>query len=136
MRKSTRGCVVMIVEKIVKDKLKRKAWSFSEITKVDTLILEIQEKVYDELDSKEKLDLIWDMSLDYEFTKSTLFGELFQAMVNDKLYELIAESIKKELETATVEFKVNKNEVSKRSLGGKPHKERSANEKTDSKKQE
>ncbi len=126
----------MIVEKIVKDKLKRKAWSFSEITKVDTLILEIQEKVYDELDSKEKLDLIWDMSLDYEFTKSTLFGELFQAMVNDKLYELIAESIKKELETATVEFKVNKNEVSKRSLGGKPHKERSANEKTDSKKQE
>tara|TARA_R100000152_G_C6772669_1_gene199675 strand:+ start:960 stop:1340 length:381 start_codon:yes stop_codon:yes gene_type:complete len=126
----------MIVEKIVKDKLKRKAWSFSEITKVDTLILEIQEKVYDELDSKEKLNLIWDMSLDYEFTKSTLFGELFQAMVNDKLYELIAESIKKELETATVEFKVNKNEVSKRSLGGKSHKERAANEKTDSEKQE
>tara|TARA_R110002020_G_scaffold23960_3_gene79272 strand:- start:1189 stop:1563 length:375 start_codon:yes stop_codon:yes gene_type:complete len=120
----------MIVEKIVKDKLKGKSWSFSEITKVDTLILEIQEKVYDELDSKEKIDLIWDMSLDYDFNKSTKFGALFQAMVNDKLYELIAETIKKELETATIEFKVNKNEVSKRSVGGKSHKTRAPDEKT------
>jgi hypothetical protein len=124
----------MIVEKIVKDKLKGKSWSFSEITKVDTLIVEIQEKVYDELDSKEKIDLVWDMSLDYDFNKSTKFGALFQAMVNDKLYELIAETIKKELETATIEFKVNKNEISKRSVGGKPHKERAPNEKTDSNK--
>ena len=46
----------------------------------------------------------------------------------------IAKILKEELISASVSFKEsNNNEVSKRSLGGEPHKERTADEKTDSK---
>jgi hypothetical protein len=58
------------------------------------------------------------------------FGSLFQGLVKEKLQEQIAIIIKDELIDATIIFKEdNKNEISKRSVGGKPHKER----KTDNK---
>ena len=59
-------------------------------------------------------------------------GELFQAMMKDRLHKHIAEAIKNELSNATINFKVNKNEVSKGSLGGEPHKKRPSDEKNNS----
>ena len=53
-------------------------------------------------------------------------------MVNDKLYEKLAKTIKMELSEATINFKENKNEISKRSVGGKPHKKRPTDEAADS----
>ena len=46
--------------------------------------------------------------------------------------DLGAEVIKIELSDATINFKENKNEISKRSVGGEPHKERPTDEATDS----
>ena len=128
-----------MIEEIVKEKLNEKVWSFDEITKVDRLVVDLQSIVYDELTPKEKLDLIWDETVDYErligpatTARNVKFGELFQAMMKDRLHKHIAVAIKNELSNATINFKVNKNEVSKGSLGGEPHKKRPSDEKNNS----
>jgi hypothetical protein len=49
-----------------------------------------------------------------------------------KLSGEIAGVIREMLDTATVDFGGNKNEISEGSMGGKPHKERTTNEKKSS----
>ena len=90
-------------------------------------------EMYDDLDVKSKVDLIWDVPI-YE---DMLFGEFFQGEVLRQLNNKIADIIKEELQTANVNFKDDdKNEVPKRSVGRKPPKKRTTNEKSDSKKQD
>jgi len=115
----------MLKEKI-NEKLRDKKWTFSEITNISEIVEELTDSSYDDLTGKEKLDLIWDMDIEEGLT----FGQFFQGLVKKTLQSEIAIIVKEELESATIEFKVNKNEVSERSVGGKSHKERSANEKS------
>ena len=130
-----------MIEKIVKELLNKKVWTFEEISNINTLIVELTTTVYESLTAKEKLDLVWNENVrPYEILKDDAFDEnrdvkfglLFQAMVNDKLYEKLAKTIKMELSEATINFKENKNEISKRSVGGKPHKKRTTVSKSDS----
>ena len=130
-----------MIEKIVKELLNKKVWTFEEISNINTLIVELTTTVYESLTAKEKLDLVWNENVrPYEILKDNAFDEnrdvkfglLFQAMVNDKLYEKLAKTIKMELSEATINFKENKNEISKRSVGGKPHKKRPTDEAADS----
>ena len=130
-----------MIEKIVKELLNKKVWTFEEISNINTLIVELTTTVYESLTAKEKLDLVWNENVrPYEILKDDAFDEnrdvkfglLFQAMVNDKLYEKLAKTIKMELSEATINFKENKNEISKRSVGGKPHKKRPTDEAADS----
>ena len=120
----------MISEK-VKEKLKEKTWTFQEISNVTDVINTMSNEMYDDLDVKSKLDLVWNV----EVYSACLFGEFFQEKVLEQLSDKIAEVIKMELQTANVNFKDDdKDEVSKRSVGRKPPAKRTANEKSNSKK--
>ena len=66
----------------------------------------------------------------------TMVGSFYADMLKEicmtHLKAEVAGTIKDMLNTATVNFGGNKNEVSERSVGGKPHKERTTDEKKDS----
>jgi len=120
----------MKIEEIVEKKLKGKVWSFAELTDFNKLISAITQEVYGELDAKGKLDLVWDSPL---YDDSMTFGELFQKTVTDVLSENVAVIIRTQLINAKINFNEDdKDEISKRSVGGKSHKKRATNEKTDS----
>tara|TARA_R100000808_G_scaffold24714_1_gene57789 strand:- start:5925 stop:6299 length:375 start_codon:yes stop_codon:yes gene_type:complete len=122
----------MINEK-VKEKLKGRTWTFQEISNINDVISTISNELYDDLNTKEKIDMVWDSIVDDN--SGLLFGELFQNLVMNQLDAKIADTIKTELQTANVNFKRDdKNEVSKRSMGRKPLEERTTNEKSNSKK--
>ena len=120
-----------MIEEIVKELLKKKVWTFEEISNISTLIEELTTIVYDKLSAKEKLDLVWGTSITLT-SGEEVFGSMFQRLVRDSLNTKIAEAIKIELGTATINFKVNENEISKRSVGGEPHKESPSDEAADS----
>ncbi len=122
----------MIGDKVRK-KLKGKSWTFQEISDISNVIIGLSEELYDDLDTKSKIDLIWDV----EIYSDMLFGEFFQEKVKEQISDKIAEVIRIELQTANVNFKDDdKDEVPKRSVGRKPPKKRPANEKSNSKKQD
>ena len=125
----------MIEDKVIK-RLKEGSWTFQQISNVSTLIEEIASGVYDELDAKAKLDLVWNVEI-YDGDYKVPFGQIFAEQVSEELKARIAEIIKIELESAKVNFNKEKdrNEIPKRSMGRKPHKERTPDEKGDSKKQ-
>jgi len=117
----------VIKEKVIK-KLKGKVWTFAEISQVSVLVDVIQEDLYDDLTAKEKLDLVWDKEIDRD---GRTFAEFFKENVNFKLSQYIADVIKDKLEDAKINFnEVDNNEISKGSVGGKSHKERSTDEKS------
>ena len=120
-----------MIEEIVKELLKKKVWTFEEISNISTLIEELTTIVYDKLSAKEKLDLVWGTPITLT-SGDEVFGSMFQRLVRDSLNTKIAEAIKIELGTATINFKVNENEISKRSVGGEPHKESPSDEAADS----
>ena len=122
-----------MIKEIIKDKLRDKQWTFGEITNITQTVNELAEYAFDTMTAKEKLDLIWNDTL-VSGPLPEEFGQLFGIQVADKLAAEIAIIIKEELSDATVMFKEdNKNEVSERSVGGKPHKERAPDEASDSK---
>ena len=113
----------MIEEKIY-TMLKNKKWKFGEITQIENLIRHFREAIYNDLTAKEKLDLIWDNDIGGE-----TFANYFKRQVDGSLDEHIAKVIQVKLQTANVYFNEDdNNEISKISLGGEPHKERSSNE--------
>ena len=120
-----------MISKKVKEKLKEKTWTFQEISNITDVIRTMSNEMYDDLDVKSKIDLVWNV----EVYSDCLFGEFFQEKVLEQLSDKIAEIIKMELQTANVNFKDDdKDEVSKRSVGRKPPAKRPANEKSNSKK--
>ena len=121
-----------MIKEIIKDKLREKKWTFGEITNVSQTVNELAEYAFDTMTAKEKLDLVW-MEEIHEPLPDYEFGSFFGIMVVNKLRAEIAIIIKEELSNATIIFKEdNKNEVSKRSVGGESHKERTTDEKKDS----
>ena len=121
---------------IIKDKLRQKQWTFGEIANVSDTINELADYAYHTMTAKEKLDLIWDTkfgsSKDPEQFIGQFFGRVFELKVKYHLQLEIAIIIKEELSDATIMFKENEYEISERSVGGEPHKERSTDEATDS----
>jgi hypothetical protein len=116
-----------MIDEIVKQKLKAKKWKFADISNIDDTVKELSEYVYDTLTAKEKLDLIWNENIGEQMT----FGGLFQEIAQDAIGLVVAKAIKNELDNATISFKNedDNNEVSKRSVGWKSHKERTTDEK-------
>ena len=74
----------------VRSKLKEKTWTFQEISNVAEIITTMSNEMYDDLDVKSKVDLIWDVPI-YE---DMLFGEFFQGEVLRQLNNKIADIIK------------------------------------------
>ena len=124
MREGTRRELdVMNLNQYIMNELKKKEWTFEEISNVQTTINILAHKAYDHMTPKDKLDMVWNE-----------IGEEFQKKVLMKIKAEIAETIKIELSTATVKFGGNENDVSEGSLGGKSPTTSKTDEKKDSKK--
>ena len=112
-----------MIENRVNKVLNEKEWSFADLQDMNGLVNDIATMLYDEMSAKDKLELIWED-----------IGEDFYRIVSTRLKEQVAIIVKDELMNANVNFnrEDNKNEISKRSVGGKPSKKRTSNEKTNS----
>ena len=118
------------VEKI----LNSREWTFADLTNMSQLVKDFSEEIYTQLDSKEKLSIVWEKDI----TNIQSFGSFFQTLVTEEIQLQVASILQEQLINANVNFSNNKNkedekdDISKGSLGGKPLTERTADEKKDS----
>ena len=118
------------VEKI----LSSREWTFADLTNMSQLVKDFSEEIYTQLDSKEKLSIVWEKDI----TNIQSFGSFFQTLVTEEIQLQVASILQEQLINANVNFSNNKNkedekdDISTGSLGGKPLKERTADEKKDS----
>ena len=121
----------MMIEEKIKEMLNEKEWTLAELQDMKGLVSEFSDKIYGEMDAKEKLELIWEAPITN--VQQANFGRLFYYMVVGKISEEVALVLKKLLMNANVNFNGgNKNEVSEGSMGGQSLEERPSDEKTDS----
>ena len=125
---------MVMIEKIVKEELNTRVWTFIEIADVSTTVELLTQIVYDKIPTKDKLEIVWDVEVFAE--EKVYFGELYSKTIMSELRVMVADIVKDELSLAKIVFnknEVDKNEVSKRSLGGKSSKRRTPDETNDSK---
>lgn len=112
-------------------KVKSKAWTFNEIASLSSSIDQIVTELYSEMNLIERFELVKETKINDTMVGS-FYADMLKEICMTHLKAEVAGTIKDMLNTATVNFGGNKNEVSERSVGGKPHKERTTNEKKDS----
>ena len=106
-----------------KELLSNRNWTFGQLQSMGSIVEEFTEAIYSELEPKQKMDLIWDTDIEPYFSAQRPFGELMQMMVKYSISETIAVYLKDELLNANVNFNgEDKNEISERSVAGKPQK--------------
>ena len=120
------GCDIMIDE--IKKKVLAKNWTFNDISNLKETVIVLATDIYSEMTLIEKFKTISEVKIKEDYVGLYL-EDVMKDTVMITLTGEIAEIIKEMLNTATIEFKGNKNEISERSLGGKPHKERTTDEK-------
>tara|TARA_B100000131_G_C17629192_1_gene415206 strand:- start:105 stop:479 length:375 start_codon:yes stop_codon:yes gene_type:complete len=120
-----------MIDKMVKEELNQKVWSFSEIANVSETVENLAETLYEKMPTTDKLKMVWETEIFAE--ERTPFGQIYMNTVMAQLRIHIAEVVREELLGASVSFKEeNKNENAKRSVGGKSSKKRTTNEKKSS----
>ena len=116
-----------MIDEMVKEELKQKVWSFSEIANVSDTVNNLAEILYEKMPTTDKLKMIWETDVFAE--ERTPFGQIYMNTVMSQLKIKIAEVVREELLDAEVSFKEdNKNENAKRSVGRKSSKKRTTNE--------
>ena len=124
-----------MIDKMVKEELNQKVWSFSEIANVSGTVNNLAETLYEKMPTTDKLKMIWETDVFAE--ERTPFGQIYMNTVMTELRIKIAEVVRAELLEAKVSFKEdNKNENAKRSVGGKSSKKRTTDEKKSSQDEE
>jgi hypothetical protein len=119
------------MKELITKKVLGKSWTFNEISDLTTTITSLSEEVWQEMTLVERIDLVRDVRIN-ENLVGWDFEHAIREVVLTSLKGEIAEIIKNMLSNATIDFGGNKNEISERSMGGKPHKERSTDEEKDS----
>lgn len=117
---------------LIKLKVLSKSWSFAEISNLKETINYICEEVYNESTITERFELVRDLKINDVFIGKS-FEDAFREAIKIQLSGDIAGVITEMLGEATINFGGNKNEISERSLGGKPHSQRTTDEKKNSK---
>lgn len=121
------------IEDKTKELLSKRNWTFGQLQSMKSIVEEFTEDIYNGFSAKEKVDLIWNVDTEPYLSAQRPFGELMQMMVKYHISETIAVYLKNELMNANVNFNgEDNNEVPKRSVGRKPSKKRTTNEKKDS----
>tara|TARA_Y100000766_G_scaffold271328_1_gene270078 strand:+ start:45 stop:419 length:375 start_codon:yes stop_codon:yes gene_type:complete len=124
-----------MIDKMVKEELNQKVWSFSEIANVSDTVNNLAETLYEKMPTTDKLKMIWETDIFAE--ERTPFGQIYMNTVMTELRIKIAEVVRAELLEAKVSFKEdNKNGNAKRSVGGKSSKKRTTDEKKSSQDEE
>jgi len=113
---------------LIKQKVLARDWTFSEISNLKQTIDLLCNEIYSESKLSERFDLLRDVRVNESFVGHT-FEDMMREAINTKLSGEIAGVIRNMLNTATVNFGGNNNEISEGSMGGEPHKERTADEK-------
>ena len=124
---------MVMIEKIVRDELNTRVWTFAEIANVSQTVETLTQMVYDRIPTKDKLKLVWDIEVFAE--ERIFFGELYTKTILAELRVVVADIVKDELSSAKIVFnknEVDKNEVSERSMGGQSSKRRTPDETSDS----
>jgi len=124
-----------MIDKMVKEELNQKVWSFSEIANVSETVENLAEALYKKMPTTDKLKMVWETEVFAE--ERTPFGQIYMNTIMSELRIKIAEVVREELLEAKVSFKeVNKNANAKRSVGRKSSKKRSTDEKKSSEQSE
>ena len=116
---------------LIENKVLGRNWTFAEIANLKVLIEDISKEVYSEMTLVERFKLVRETKINDEQVGIT-YEDSFRQIAMTHLRGEVAGTIKNMLDTATVNFG-DKNEISERSLGGEPHKERPPDEEKDSK---
>ena len=116
---------------LIELKVLSRSWSFAEISNLKETINYICEEVYNESTIIERFELIRNLKINDVFIGKS-FEDAFREAIKIQLSGDIAGVITEMLGKATITFGGNKNEISEGSMGGKPHKERTTNEKKSS----
>ena len=115
----------------IKKKVLAKNWTFNEISNLKVTITSLANDIYSEMTLIEKFKTVSEVRIKEDYVGLYL-EDVMRETVMITLYGEVAEIIKEMLDTATIEFKGNKNEISERSVGGESHKERTPNAKKSS----
>tara|TARA_R110000744_G_scaffold357644_1_gene464513 strand:+ start:665 stop:1036 length:372 start_codon:yes stop_codon:yes gene_type:complete len=116
-----------MIEEIKKKVLDRN-WTFNDISNLKVTVTSLAKDIYSEMTLIEKFKTISEVRIKEDYV-GLYFEDVMRETVLTTLNGEVAEIIKNMLDTATIEFKGNNNEISERSMGGEPHKERSPDEK-------
>jgi len=122
------------MKELIEKKVLDRDWTFNEISNLNETVAALSQDIYSEMTLIEKFKLIQDLRIKDDYV-GAYFEDVVKLTVMTVLNGEIAQTIKQLLNGATINFGGNKNEISERSMGGKPHKKRTADEKNDSKKQ-
>ena len=120
------GCDIM--KELIEKKVLSRNWSFNEISDLRNTISLICNDIYSEMSLIEKFKIIDELRIKEDYV-GKYFSDVMKEMVYASLQIQIADTIKSLLNTATVNFGGNKNEVSENGLGGESNQERPADEK-------
>tara|TARA_R110000851_G_scaffold95174_1_gene206845 strand:+ start:367 stop:765 length:399 start_codon:yes stop_codon:yes gene_type:complete len=126
------------VEKI----LSSREWTFADLTNTTKLVKSFSDEIYNDLSSKEMLELVWNIPvpdpINFEEFMNDSFGKLFQTLVIEQIQIEMTGILKEKILSANVNFGNNKNkedeinEISTGSLGGKSPEKRTTDETKDS----
>lgn len=120
------GCDIM--KDLIKKKVLSKKWSFLEVSELANSIGLLANEIYIELSLQERFELVRDIRIN-----ENMIGRTYEDMFRDigliQIQADMAEVVKQMLNSATVNFGGNNNEISENGLGGKSNKERPTDEK-------
>ena len=115
----------------IKIKIEGKDWKFSEIANVKATTEILANEIMADMTALERLEILQEVTIAEEWV-GTSFNTMFTAITLQEIEGEVAQIISLMLSSATINFGGNKNDISEGSMGGKPHKERTADEKKDS----
>ena len=119
------------MKELIEKKVLDRDWTFNEISNLNETVAALSQDIYSEMTLIEKFKLIHDLRIKDDYV-GAYFEDVVKLTVMTVLNGEIAQTIKQLLNGATINFGGNKNEISERSMGGKPHKERTTDEKENS----
>ena len=121
------------IENRVKELLIEKEWTFADLQDMESIVKEFADILEKELDYGFIARLCEAEPIVEYMSKETTFGDLFWRIRQSTLQSYVAKYLKEELMNANVNFNGgDKNEVPKGSVGGKPSKKRTTDEKKNS----
>jgi len=120
------------IDKLIKNKVLSREWTFQEIAQLHATIDSLSSEIVSEISLQERFGLIKELRI-----KDSHVGVPIEQVISELVLVSIkvevAEKIRIMLNKATVNFGGNKNEVSEGNVGGKSHKKRTTDEKNNSK---
>ena len=119
------------IGELIKEKILKRVWSFEQISNLKETVKSISSEIYSELPISKRVIMIREVRINEDCLGMSI-EDTIRNIGLTYLNGEIALVVKEMLSKATVDFGGNKNEISERSMGGKSHKERPADEKNDS----